>query len=40
NKDHELTQHRHELQRIRKTVTEISPSLHPDDSNQLMQKLR
>ncbi|CAF4977676.1 unnamed protein product, partial [Rotaria magnacalcarata] len=39
NKDHELTQHRHELQRIRKTVTEISPSLHPDDSNQLMQKL-
>ncbi|CAF4487048.1 unnamed protein product [Rotaria socialis] len=39
NKDHELTQHRHELQRIRKTVAEISPSLHPDDSNQLMQKL-
>ncbi|CAF1318055.1 unnamed protein product [Rotaria sordida] len=38
-KDRKLTQHRHELQRLRQTITEISPELHPDDINQLMQKL-
>ncbi|CAF2655446.1 unnamed protein product [Rotaria sp. Silwood2] len=38
-KDRELTQHRHELQRLRQTITEISPELHSDDINQLMQKL-
>ncbi|CAF3855305.1 unnamed protein product, partial [Adineta steineri] len=39
NKDHELSQHRYELQRIRQTITEISPDLHSDDIRQLMQKL-
>ncbi|CAF0984495.1 unnamed protein product, partial [Rotaria sordida] len=38
-KDRELTQHRHELQRLRQIIAEISPELHPDDINQLMQKL-
>ncbi|CAF1228685.1 unnamed protein product [Rotaria sordida] len=35
----ELTQDRHELERLRQTIREISPELHPDDINQLMQKL-
>ncbi|CAF4873186.1 unnamed protein product, partial [Rotaria sp. Silwood1] len=38
-KDRELTQHRHELQRLRQRIREISPELHPDDIDQLMQKL-
>ncbi|CAF5039812.1 unnamed protein product, partial [Rotaria sp. Silwood1] len=29
-KDRELIQHRHELQRLRQIITEISPELHPD----------
>ena len=58
NKDRELTQHRHELQRLRQTITEVigfsthammstrdtfsqmSSDLHPDDTRQLMQKLK
>ncbi|UJR37453.1 hypothetical protein I4U23_030156 [Adineta vaga] len=39
NKDHELTQQRYELQRVRQAITEMSPKLHPDDTRQLMQKL-
>ncbi|CAF0831025.1 unnamed protein product, partial [Didymodactylos carnosus] len=38
-KDHELSQHRHELQRVRQLVIDMSTELHPDDSRQLMQKL-
>ena len=58
NKDRELTQHRHELQRVRQALTEvilliqfkvlflikiyvqITHELHPDDTRQLMQKLK
>ncbi|CAF1420111.1 unnamed protein product [Rotaria sordida] len=39
NKDRELTQDRHELERLRQRIREISPELHPDDIDQLMQKL-
>ncbi|CAF0817762.1 unnamed protein product [Didymodactylos carnosus] len=38
-KDRELSQRRHELQRIRQLVIDMSTELHPDDNRQLMQKL-
>ncbi|CAF3242342.1 unnamed protein product, partial [Rotaria sp. Silwood2] len=40
NKNRELTQHRTELQRVRQAITDISSDLHPDDTRQLIQKLK